>query len=398
MSTGLGDLLSDFQAKQNRPGLGQGALPTRPAISRGQTPVSGLTNDDNNDNFSPFASSLSAGLSESAMDLDGDEEASSTRLSSLMGEHEADGGLSGSGHLRSQYRNHVEDKVRKYGLSTAQHDELLEFCELSPVLMLIDLKIHKMRIENDILKRFLRLFVRHPDFVIRLRHTVAAALLAPNLPAYVEGLTTQLTRYLEDHAERLLGVPNAQKSDPADWALIKSSIAVELSNQRSAMKLKIDTSIKNSQDIYELTHSLLRHNNMRPKKEHWGRFAFLRQCTVKYDSIPAKKRGDFWKHIDQCLIDARKNAQDQYPRPEDTSARKKHETLIITHFLEIDISGFPLKSGGHIRVVYENEALTELQYTTEQVVGAFLADDIVVPPAGVRERSPIEHSASDGRE
>ncbi|KAL1938696.1 hypothetical protein VTO73DRAFT_11299 [Trametes versicolor] len=395
---GLGDLLSAFQTKQSRLAQGQGTPQTPPAISRGHTPVSRLTDDGNSANMSPFDGPVSSDARKSEMDLDGDEEAGNTRLSSLMGEHEADNGFSLNDHSRSQYQSYVQEKVRKYALSSSQYDELMAFCELSPVMMLIDIKIHKMRTENDILKRFLRLFVRHPDFVIRLRHAVAAALLAPNLPAYVEGLTTQLTRYLEDHAERLLGVPNAQKSDPADWALIKSSIAVELSNQRSAMKLKIDTSIKNSQDIYELTHSLLRHNDMRPKKEHWGRFAFLRQCTLKYDSIPAKKRGDFWKHIDQCLVDARKNAQEQYPRPDDATARKKHETLIIAHFLETDISGFPLKSGGHIHVVYENEGLTELQYATEKVVGTFLADDISVPAVGARERSPSVHMGSEGRE
>lgn len=69
-----------------------------------------------------------------------------------------------------------------------------------------------MRTENDILKRFLRIFVRHPDFMvcgypssactadyltmsaiqIRLRHVICAALLAPNIPAYVEGTSAQV--------------------------------------------------------------------------------------------------------------------------------------------------------------------------------------------------------------
>ena len=78
--------------------------------------------------------------------------------------------------------------------------------------MLIDLKIQAIRMENDIIKRFLRIFARHPDFLvnpsaridtvvshadrcvqIRLRHAIAAALLAPTIPSYVEGVTSQLT-------------------------------------------------------------------------------------------------------------------------------------------------------------------------------------------------------------
>ncbi len=33
--------------------------------------------------------------------------------------------------------------------------------------MLVDLKIHYSRTENDLLRRFLHMFVRHPDFMVR---------------------------------------------------------------------------------------------------------------------------------------------------------------------------------------------------------------------------------------
>ena len=145
--------------------------------------------------------------------------------------------------------------------------------------MLVDLKIHYIRTENDILKRFLHMFVRHPDFMvrvqhrtctapwklrrlihfqIRLRHVVAAALLAPNIPAYVEGTSTQVQvrgpynlrhipehrtalvqAYIEDNVEKLLGVSSTCRRDPADWSLIKTAIVAELTSMRANIKDKV---------------------------------------------------------------------------------------------------------------------------------------------------------------
>lgn len=149
---GLGDLLSAFQTKQSRLAQGQGTPQTPPATSRGHTPVSRFTDDGNSANMSPFDGPLSSGTRESEMDLDGDEEAGNTRLSSLMGthtralhalsgrraftpdldpgEHEADSGFSLNDHSRSQYQSYVQEKVRKYALSSSQYDELMAFCEV----------------------------------------------------------------------------------------------------------------------------------------------------------------------------------------------------------------------------------------------------------------------------
>ncbi|KAI9000497.1 hypothetical protein BD414DRAFT_404535 [Trametes punicea] len=284
-------------------------------------------------------------------------------------------------HLQAKYQSSAREKGRKHALSAGQIEEVTAFCELSPIEMLIDIKIHCMRTDNDILKRFMRIFTRHPDFLIRLRHALAAALLAPNIPAYVEGVTTQLTRHLEMNSEVLLGIPNAQRSDPADWALVKSAIAVELTNMRSAMKLKLDASIKNQQDIYELTTALMIYD-MKAKKEHWGRFAFLRQCTLVYDRMPAKKRGDFWKHIDNSLREVRKSAAEEHPT--NMVSRKLHQSMFLAHLLELDINKFTLKSGSLSRAVYKNDALTELQYSTEKLVSTFTVDD---SPVGVNAQS-----------
>ncbi|KAH9899976.1 hypothetical protein C8Q73DRAFT_754715 [Cubamyces lactineus] len=146
---------------------------------------------------------------------------------------------SGNTHTREIYQEFARTQSRKYGLSGAQVTEVLAFSELSPVMMLIDLKIHQIRTENDFLHRFIRVFVRHPDFGTHLRHSVAAALLAPRIPAYVDGLNGQFTAYLEDNAEALLGIPESQKSDPADWSLVKTAIGIELANQRSGMRAKV---------------------------------------------------------------------------------------------------------------------------------------------------------------
>ncbi|KAI0828596.1 hypothetical protein BC628DRAFT_1428616 [Trametes gibbosa] len=399
MTGGLGSRVSASEVEQaenvlsGHDGLGGNSLSeetTNPPPSKRRRPSCGSTPASENGLFNV---AVSPSGREELMDLDESDAAGSMRLSAMMSQARERDSLPLGSHSRAKFQQDARAKARKYALSSAQSEELMAFCEATPVEMLIDLKIHAMRTDNDIIQRFIRMFVRHPDFLIRLRHNVAAALLAPNIPAYVEGVTVQLTKYFEDHAEHLLGIPSANKNDPADWALVKSAIAVELTNMRSNMKLKIDSSIKNRQDIYELT-SLLMMYDMRPKKEHWGRFAFLRQCTIVYDQTPAKKRGDYWKHIDQCLLDVRKDAREQYPRAEDTMARKRHETLFLAHLLDTDTRNFALKSGALSRAVYTNEALTDLQFAAERLVSGFVANDSTVSTES-GEESAQESSGGD---
>ncbi|CDO77553.1 hypothetical protein BN946_scf184912.g52 [Trametes cinnabarina] len=201
------------------------------------------------------------------------------------------------------------------------------------------------------------------QFWVRLRHVVTAALLAPAVPAYVEGTAAQLTAHIEKNSEHLLGIPRKQRNDPADWAMVKSAIAIELASIRSTMKFKLDTSIKNKEDIYKLTAGIMMYG-IRPKQEHWGRFAFL-----------AKKKGDFWKYIDQSLRDVRESSHNEHPK--NAVNRRMHETMFFARVLEVDISQFPIESGALTRSVFTNEGLTDLQIDTERVVSGFAVDDKV---------------------
>ncbi len=96
--------------------------------------------------------------------------------------------------------------------------------QLSPMDMLIDLKIHLFKNENELLRRFLRIFVRHPDFAVsrtaaatasqeclttptsgqtRMKAYVAAALLAPVAPAYLDQVYTSLSVSINTHPTKV---------------------------------------------------------------------------------------------------------------------------------------------------------------------------------------------------
>ena len=42
----------------------------------------------------------------------------------------------------------------------------VETLQLTPLEMLIDIKIHLCKTDNDILKRYFKLYQRHPDFLV----------------------------------------------------------------------------------------------------------------------------------------------------------------------------------------------------------------------------------------
>lgn len=88
----------------------------------------------------------------------------------------------------------MRQKAQKAGLNATQVTDMMEFInvshvstvdttsqnslnpsrtKLSPADMLIDLKMHLHHIENDILHRLLRIFVRHPDTNVSLYILVA---------------------------------------------------------------------------------------------------------------------------------------------------------------------------------------------------------------------------------
>ncbi|KAI0689246.1 hypothetical protein C8T65DRAFT_731047 [Cerioporus squamosus] len=283
-------------------------------------------------------------------------------------------------------RSVTQEKAQKQGLTAEQISDTLDFCELSPVAMLINLKIHLFKNENELLRRFLRIFVRHPDFATRLKSFVAAALLAPVAPAYLDQVYTSLALHLEKNVESLLGLSPSCRRDPADWMLVKSALVDALSQERSAMKRKIDLAVRNKQDIYSFTQSMMSHD-VRPKQAHWGRFAFLRNCAfiVKEEKI---KMG-YWKFVDMKLKQVRLTARTASPESE--AGRKLSETTFFATILSRDIVRYPIKSGAVAKQTYTNEGVTELQASIERVVGRIVLDDSVIRP----DDAPVEE---DGEE
>ncbi|TBU53636.1 hypothetical protein BD310DRAFT_829741, partial [Dichomitus squalens] len=226
------------------------------------------------------------------------------------------------GHL---LRALAAEKCLAANLSVPQTEEVLSFCELSVGNMLVNLKIHLLRNENDLLKRYFRLYHRHPDFVTRLRSLLAAVIFAHNTPAYLNNITNSIAEYVEYHLDVIALTPQS-RDDPADWAIVKSSIATETSEMRSVLKTKLDTSIMNNDDIYALTLKALVYD-MRPKEEHWARFAFLRHCAIEYKN--SRKNGKtFWPYVDEQLANIRKSLKQV-----NVGERKEAETKCVPFHL-----------------------------------------------------------------
>ncbi|EJF55353.1 hypothetical protein DICSQDRAFT_176039 [Dichomitus squalens LYAD-421 SS1] len=205
-------------------------------------------------------------------------------------------------------------------LSVAQTQEVLSFCELPVGHMLVNLKIHLLRNENDLLRRYFRLYHRHPDFVTRLRSLLAAVIFAHNTPAYLSNITNSIAEHIEHHLDIIALTPQS-RDDPADWAIVKSAIATETTEMRSALKTKLDISIMNNDDIYALTTKALMYD-MRPKEEHWARFAFLRHCAHEHKAS-GKNGKMFWPYVDGQLVNIRKKLK-QVNAPERKEAETKY--------------------------------------------------------------------------
>ncbi|KAH9946546.1 hypothetical protein B0H21DRAFT_808883 [Amylocystis lapponica] len=275
-----------------------------------------------------------------------------------------------------QLRNDAKQKAQECGLAAEQTAEVVKFCDLSLIEMVIDLKTHLLKNENDLLKRYFRIFVRHPDFALRLRHVVAAILLAPNTPAYHSGILNQVANHIEKNLD-WVGLPASCKRDPADWALVKSAISHELAQMRSSMKSKLDMALKNKQDIYLLTTALMMYE-MRAKREHWGRVAFLRSCASSWNQLTAvkKKATPFWDHVDQELKSVRATMNETYVSAD---RRRVEEAKFFADMVLRDVQTYAVTAGQLQMAVHTNDTLTDLQRNAEQVAGTFIAENT---PAG----------------
>ncbi|KAI0369657.1 hypothetical protein BV20DRAFT_945672 [Pilatotrama ljubarskyi] len=304
-------------------------------------------------------------------------------------------------------RARAEEQCQMANLTGKQMDAVQSFCNLSPTEMLIDLKIHLYHIENDILKRYFRLYAKHPDFYTRLRSCISAVLCAYNVPAYVNNITTSMTNYISDHLDSV-ALTQECRDDAADWAIVKTTIADQITQFRSGLKTKIDLAIKNKDDIYQLTTALLSSMyETRARKEHWGRFAFLRDCAIQYSKcVPHGERTKrpFWVYVDEKLKEVRIAHRDGWPEPE---ARKLQEALFFAQILQKDIKAFKIKSGGVAQTaITGTKGVPNMQLNMEKIVAAFIVDDSAedhgsaVPTSALVAISAMEHagpmSGNDG--
>ncbi|KAI0644697.1 hypothetical protein C8Q79DRAFT_912903 [Trametes meyenii] len=277
-------------------------------------------------------------------------------------------------------RNSAEEKCESENLNARQTEEVLAFCMLSPVEMLVDLKIHLFKIETDLLRRYFRLYIRHPDFALRLRNCVGAVILAHNVPAYLQNVTNSIAEYLEKHLDTV-ALTQQCRDDAADWAIVKTAIADMLTQVRSGLKSKLELDgLKKGEDIYELTKSVMGYD-VRPRKEHWGRLAFLRHCAQQHKTTlpkgPDGKIIGFWAYVDNMLKDVRASIKNKHPI--DTIARKREEANFFATILQLDVSKYPIKSGGVAQTVYNTPDIPNLQYAMERAVVSFVVDDTERP-------------------
>ncbi|KDQ51507.1 hypothetical protein JAAARDRAFT_50650 [Jaapia argillacea MUCL 33604] len=244
---------------------------------------------------------------------------------------------------------------------------------LSVIEMLVDMKIHLYSIENDLLKRYFRIFICHLDFAICLRHLVAGVLLAPCVPAYLAGVLIQILDHIKKNLDTVNLSPACRK-DPADWALVKSAVAHELAQLRSIIKGKLELTVKNRLDIYTLTTGLLAYN-LQAKKEHWGQNAFLCQSTVKWQALSAieRKKIPFWDFVDNELKQVHSYFKKTFP---DMVLRQIAKAKFFADVLAKDLTMYPSSSGDLAKKVYTNEGLTEMQRTAKTLAGSITPDDV----------------------
>ncbi|TFY58531.1 hypothetical protein EVJ58_g6361 [Rhodofomes roseus] len=261
------------------------------------------------------------------------------------------------------------EKSMKAGLTSAQLEEVLTYVGLSVPEMLIDLKIHLIKMGNDILNRYFKIISRHPDFHIRVRAVVAAVLLAANVPAYQSNVLNhimvspilhiravqRLTARSQTHLERnlhLINLDAAHRNDPADWA------AIELS-------------IKNKDNIYQLTKTLMTHD-MKVVHAHWGRFAFLRLLTsqIKKRKKKGKKKLNFWKEIDIALL----NIRTTFAPITNVEERKLAISEVFAGALKGDVAQYGESASDVAMTSYSQNELSLLQATTANVVESFKVD------------------------
>ncbi|KAI0724849.1 hypothetical protein C8Q72DRAFT_946667 [Fomitopsis betulina] len=139
----------------------------------------------------------------------------------------------------------------------------------------------------------------------------------------------------------------------------------------------LELAVKNKDDIYQLTTSLLPPTyDTRARKEHWGRFAFLCDCCLTYPTTVLPKDRNkitIWNHVDDRLVSVRTLFKTTYSDP---TTRKLQESLFFAQILQKDITRFPIRSGGVAQTaVMGNQGIPNIQLLMEKTVAGFVVED-----------------------
>ncbi|KAI0729109.1 hypothetical protein C8Q72DRAFT_952077 [Fomitopsis betulina] len=137
--------------------------------------------------------------------------------------------------------------------------------------------------------------------------------------------------------------------------------------------VQLELDVKNKDDIYQLTTSLLPPMyDTRARKEHWGRFAFLRDCCLTYPTMVLPKDRNkitIWNHVDDRLVSVRTLFKTTYSDP-------LQESLFFAQILQKDITRFPIRSGGVAQTaVVGNQGIPNIQLLMEKTVAGFVVED-----------------------
>ncbi|KZT30295.1 hypothetical protein NEOLEDRAFT_1127251 [Neolentinus lepideus HHB14362 ss-1] len=111
---------------------------------------------------------------------------------------------------------------------------------------------------------------------------------------------------------------------------------------------------------------------IQPKREHWGRFAFLRSCTEKFRTmtIAEKNKRSLWEYIDDELAFVHASFKEL-----SKTERAIQEGIFFANLLGRDTTTYIATSGELTRRVYSSNEVSHAQSSVEEAVATFAVDD-----------------------
>ncbi|THG92831.1 hypothetical protein EW026_g8211 [Hermanssonia centrifuga] len=184
-------------------------------------------------------------------------------------------------------------RLKMFGTQVARQvgipaDSLDCFVELEVKQMLITLMARIIALEAEKVCDENEELLRSKKFGRGLAKRVLACLLSPNLSAYVTEVTDHVVNFIRKNPVRFK-VPLPVLEDPELVEVLAGLVSVYLTDLCSAIKQKMNSSIKKGQDIATLVARLVYKTNIEMTVSHWIRIAFLRRCLVVFNQLKKKE-------------------------------------------------------------------------------------------------------------